>query len=94
MAITSRSFDTCPVCNGRRFKGRVLPICDGCEDNLADAEFVHLYHRLRNDNAPPEVMQPFVQALIADCKDIVNDVIHARPVRKPRTKAKASKSSI
>ena len=84
MPLTSKDFDTCPICQGRRFKGRSLPICKRCEETLVHVDFLRLRTTLKADNASGSVIQLLDAAMILDAKEALQEFSHIRKIRKPR----------
>lgn len=87
--VTSKDFDKCPVCDGRRFKGSTLPVCDRCVIELIDAEFLSLRRRLKADNASGTVINLLDQAMIEDAKETLQEATYEVKIRRPRQTATA-----
>ena len=79
-------YEPCPAgCGGQRWRGADLPVCDACSI-VALSPLSHLWSMLRNrlvrDNASLDVLNPFDQALIAECKESLQSAASERPLRR------------
>ena len=76
-------YEPCPVgCGRKRWRGDSLPICGICQSTVMDMEWLTLRLRLTRDNASLDVLNPFDQALIADCKESLQSATAERPLRR------------
>lgn len=79
-------YEPCPVgCRGQRWRGDSMPVCDYCQTDLMDIEWLHMRQRLVSSNASLDVLNPFDQALIADCKETLKSATAERPFRRRRS---------
>lgn len=77
------SYEPCPVgCGRQRWRGDSLPICGVCQSTVMDMEWLNMRLRLTRDNASLDVLIPFDQALIADCKESLRESISNTPRRR------------
>lgn len=87
-------YDTCPICQGRRWKGHSLPVCDRCVIELIDAEFLSLRRRLKADNASGTVINLLDQAMIEDAKETLKEATYEVKIRRPRQTGNSRKTPV
>lgn len=76
-------YEPCPVgCGRKRWRGDSLPVCGVCRSTVLDIEWETMRLRLVRDNASLDVLNPFDQALIADCKESLQSATDPKPLRR------------
>lgn len=78
----STDYEPCPACGGRRWRGLLHPVCDRCARTVLDQAWLKLRSRLTRSNASVAVLTPFDQAMIADCKEILESRRSPKPFRR------------
>lgn len=75
-------YEPCPVgCGKQRWRGASLPVCSFCQNTVMDIEWLRVRQRLVHSNASLDVILPFDQALVADCKERQASQQSAKPFR-------------
>lgn len=69
-------------CGRKRWRGDDLPVCAACRANVMDIAWKDMRLRLTRDNASLDVLNPFDQALVADCKETLKSATAERPFRR------------